>query len=1055
MRNASSLTALTPLTQQVLFKALCPFLFFVACPLLRAQDQNISFGYVQNDIGLAIAGHRCIIQDSRGFIWFGGDNGLYRYDGYELKAYLHDLEDENSIGATPVNWICEDRSGVLWVAVGDAGLDRFDRITGHFTHYRHDHTDSASLSNNSLRAIIQTHDGNLWTGSLGGTDEFDPEHPVFKHHQHNPQESVSINSNDVSTLYEDRSGRLWLGAWGGGLDEYDRQTKTFRHHRHSASDPSSLSDDRVHSIYETSDGRLWVGTWGGGLDVFDRKTTKFRHFRHEPSEPHSLSDNSITSILQTSDGRLWVGTWNGGLNLFEERTGTFRKFRYDSFLRNALCDNKITSLCEDRSGILWIGSRGGVNFLDTRRKPFAYQKTKPPDLSLTVNDFVSAIFRDKVGRLWVGTWGGGVDRFDFTNRAYRHFGHSIHDPGSLVDDEVSSFCQDASETIWIGTGSALDRLDRGERHFTHFWPDLGDSNSPRGQAIAALAADSMGVLWIGLNISGLDEFDQKQRHFSHYRHSATDPYSLSNDLVQSVYIDRRGTPWIGTTTGGLDMYDRTRRRFVHHVHDPENSSSLNSNDILAIYEDKSGGFWVRTEKGLDRMDRESGMCIHYTTGDEISPQLLSSLEEDREGNLWFSTKSGIVKLNPRTNAKRLYGLSDDLDIRDCQNFLQSDKRSQQQLFLGTLRGLLAFSPDSIKDDVAVPPVVITSFTLSGKDFPPHPAVAEMPELVLPAQVNAFSLEFAALDFVEPRKNQYAYRLEGFDRDWITSGSRRYASYTNLEGGDYIFQVKGSNSDGIWNEAGASIRITIQSPYWKTWWFRVGAWVLLGLTLAGGVRFVEITRLRRRLKVLEQQHVMERERTRISQDMHDEVGAGLTEIGILSELAKRNIQDPQEAEIQMQRVSDTSREAIASIGEIIWAINPKNDLLDDLVTYLRQYTARYLEPTGITLEFDIPETIPDFHLSAESRRNIFLVVKETLHNIVKHSEARAVIIKVSFTKEHLEILVKDNGKGFSSSDASRFGNGLHNMEKRMKTIGGRFILESSPGEGTSVAIVLEL
>jgi signal transduction histidine kinase/ligand-binding sensor domain-containing protein len=1015
----------------------------------------MSFGYLPNDVGLAIAGHHCIIQDSRGFIWFGGDNGLYRYDGYELKAYLHDPGDENSIGATPVNWICEDRSGVLWVAVSDAGLDRFDRRTGHFTHYRHDHADSASLSDNAVHAIIQSHDRILWTGGLSGADEFDPEQPVFKHHQPNPWETGTFNFHDVATLYEDRSGTLWLGMWGGGLNEYDRMSNTFRHYRHSASDPSSLSDDRVHSICETSDGRLWVGTWGGGLDVFDRRTNHFLHFWHKPGVPHSLSDNSITSILQTSDGRLWVGTWNGGLNLFEARSGTFRCYKYDPLLRNSLCDNKITSLCEDRNGILWIGSRGGVNFLDTRRKPFAYQKTKPPDLHMIENDFVSSIVRDNVGRLWVGTLGGGVDRFDFSAKAYRHFGHSIHDPGSLVDDAVSSICQDASGTIWIGTGSALDRLDKGERQFTHFWPDLADSNSLRWQGIAALAADLTGVLWIGLNMAGVDEYDETQRHFSHHKHSATDPYSLSNDLVRTVYVDRRGTPWIGTATEGLDMYDKAGRKFVHHIHDPQNSTTLNSNDIRAIYEDGSGRFWVRTEKGLDQMDRETGVCIHCTTGDEISPQLCASLEEDSEGNLWFSTKTGIAKLNPRTLAKRLYGLPDDLEIHNFQDLLQGGTTGQQRLFLGTLRGLLAFSPDSIRDNVAVPPVVITSFTLAGKDLLPDPAVAEKAELLLAAQINAFSLEFAALDFVEPRKNQYAYKLEGFDRDWIFCGSRRYVSYTNLEGGNYIFRVKGSNSDGIWNEAGASISIKVQRPYWKTWWFTVGAWVLLGLTLAGGVRFVEITRLRRRLKALEQQHVLERERTRISQDMHDEVGAGLTEIGILSELAKRNIRNPQEAEIQMQRVSETSRETIASIGEIIWAINPKNDLLDDLVAYLRHYTARYLGPTGITLEFDIPETIPDFHFSAESRRNIFLVMKETLHNIVKHSEATAVVIKVAFTKEHLDILVKDNGKGFSASDTSRFGNGLHNMEKRMKTIGGGFVIESSPGEGTSVAIGLKL
>jgi signal transduction histidine kinase len=298
-------------------------------------------------------------------------------------------------------------------------------------------------------------------------------------------------------------------------------------------------------------------------------------------------------------------------------------------------------------------------------------------------------------------------------------------------------------------------------------------------------------------------------------------------------------------------------------------------------------------------------------------------------------------------------------------------------------------------------------------------------------------------------------MDGIDSGWVQSGTRRYAGYPHLDPGEYVFRVKGSNNDGVWNEVGTSILVTIVPPFWARWWFRILAVVTLFLAIGGGIRYVEMRKLKRRIELLEQERALERERTRISQDMHDEIGAGLTEIGILSELAKRNIQSPQEAEIQMQRVSETSRETIASIGEIIWAINPKNDLLDDLVAYLRHYTARYLGPTGITLEFDIPETIPDFHLSAESRRNIFLVMKETLHNIVKHAEATAVVIKVSFTKEHLDILVKDNGKGFSESDTSQFGNGLHNMEKRMRTIGGGLFIGSKPGEGTSVAIGLEL
>jgi signal transduction histidine kinase len=312
-----------------------------------------------------------------------------------------------------------------------------------------------------------------------------------------------------------------------------------------------------------------------------------------------------------------------------------------------------------------------------------------------------------------------------------------------------------------------------------------------------------------------------------------------------------------------------------------------------------------------------------------------------------------------------------------------------------------------------------------------------------------------LNFVHPEKNQYAYKLEGFDKDWVYSGSAHIATYTHLNPGKYVFKVKGSNNDGVWNEAGAMVRIVISPPFWTTWWFRIFGFIALLISVGGSVRYVEMRKLKRQIEKLEREGAMERERMRISQDMHDEVGAGLSEIGILSELAKKDIRNPDELDIYMQRISDTSREIIASIGEIIWAINPKNDLLDDLVAYLRHYTTRYLGTTAMKVEFDIPETIPDFSLSAEARRNMFLVLKEALHNIVTHSEATAVFIQVSFTKQHVNMLIQDNGKGFSAGDTSRFGNGLHNMEKRMKSIRGEFAVDSRPFGGTCVRISVEL
>lgn len=1010
------------------------------------------FGYLSNDIGLAISGQHCIVQDSRGFIWFGGDDGLYRYDGYNLKAYKNNPRDSNSIPAGEVSTICEDRSGVLWVAVVNAGFEKFDVNTGHFTHYSHDPADFTSLSINPVYTILESFDGTLWLGSLRGADEFDKERMVLKHHRHDPRDTCSLGCHDVSILYEDRSGTLWLGTWGGGLDEYDKQAGTFRHYRHDSSDSNSLSDDKVHAICESSDGMLWIGTWGGGLDMFDRRTKRFKHFKHAAGSPESLSDNLVTSILQAHDGALWVGTWSGGLNLFDRAKETFRSFRHDPLIKYSLCDDKVTSLCEDKSGILWIGTRGGVNFLDTGRKRFAYQKTMPPGVSATQNDLVQSIFRDNGGRLWIGTSGGGVDRFGPSKNEYRHFGYSPTDPGSLNDVDATSICQDASGTIWIATSTGINRLDEGENHFVRFLPNPADSNSLGDDAINAIAGDRYGTIWVGLNIGGLDGYDGKKGRFTHHRHSATDPNSLSSNNVLTLHVDRRGTLWIGTGDGGLETYDRNTGKFLHHAHDPENPSSLNSNCIRAIYEDKNGRFWVRTEKGLDLFDRDTGICTHYTGNDELNNGLYSSLQEDNEGNLWFSTKAGIAKLNPRTGVQTVYSISDDLEIRASRDIIQQGVQGQQRLFLGTVRGLISFSPDSIRDNTYVPPIVITSFKKFNKEYELPKDVTVTDAITLLHGDDFFSFDFAALNFVHPERNQYAYRLEGFDRDWVASGSGHTATYTHLDPGEYVFRVKGSNNDGVWNQKGASIALIIKPPFWGTWWFRSFAFIALLVSVGGSIRYVEMRKLKRRIELLEQERAVERERVRISEDMHDEVGASLTEIAILSELVKKNIQKPGVVGTHVQQISDRAAEVIDNIGEIIWAMNPKNDPLDNLIAHMRHHAVRYLGLAHIGCTCITPDAVPAFHLSAEARRNLFLVVKEALHNVVKHSGATHVVIDVKLTDDRMEMLIEDNGKGFLPDERNAWGNGLTNMKKRIADIGGTFNLHSQPCRGTSVRIV---
>jgi signal transduction histidine kinase len=377
------------------------------------------------------------------------------------------------------------------------------------------------------------------------------------------------------------------------------------------------------------------------------------------------------------------------------------------------------------------------------------------------------------------------------------------------------------------------------------------------------------------------------------------------------------------------------------------------------------------------------------------------------------------------------------------------------MFFGGTDGFIRFHPDSIKDNPYVPPVVITAFKKFDRPVVFDTAISEKKVLELSYKDNAISFEFVALNFTDPENNQYAYKLEGFDEDWTYCGTRRFAGYTNLDGGDYVFKVKGSNNDGVWNEEGTSIAVIIFPPFWKTWWFTTLLFLAAAGVVGGSIWYLEISRLRRRLKVAEQEHALERERLRISRDMHDEMGANLTEIAILCELVKRDIQKPEDAEPNVQKIATMARELIDSIGEIIWAMNPRNDMLDHLAGYLREYASEFFGMTPIVCHFDFPDQLPCLTFSAEVRRNVFLTMKEAINNVVKHSGATSAELRCRASDHEVEFSIRDNGRGFDTEMGKQDGNGLRNMRKRIEEIDGTLQIESLPGRGTRVRLVVPL
>ncbi|MGA9364320.1 MAG: two-component regulator propeller domain-containing protein [Bacteroidota bacterium] len=1056
-----------------------------------SQAHDVRFEHLTVEQGLPSNSVFGIFQDSRGFMWFGtGDAGLCKFDGYSFTVYKHDPLDSNSILVNNIYGIYEDRSGtlwlddcirfdraigkftepltntgvwnihedtsgVLWFATQGRSLNKLDRTSGTVTRY--------SLSNDTLYSICGDPDDGriLWIGTARGLDRFDRTNGTFTHYEHGSR-------NHVYTIHGDKSGVLWMGT-DEGLYKFERVTGKFTHYlvdkRISGSFSRSFwghERNDVHLIYEDKRDLLWIGT-GDGLFRFERSTGTFKKYESGASPARSANE-SVESIIEDRRGELWVGTIGGGVGRYDRAKDKFTFYINDPKDPHSLNDNLVTKIYEDRSGTLWIGTWwGGLNKLDRAQKAFSHYTQESADPKSLSNKSVTGLVEDRSDALWVATM-GGLNRFNRETETFTHYMNDPDNPQSLGGNDIRCLLEDSKGTIWVGTlGRGLDRLDpvksggtdRAGGRFTHYTHDAGNPKSLGSNYILSLFEDKSGRLWIGTRDEGLDEFDRDSGIFIHYKHDPKDPNSLGSPWVNAIYEDKSGTLWVGTATEkALNKLDRATGKFTRYLWDPKNIKSLSFYSVHSIYEDSRGALWIGTAAGLNRFERSTETFTHFTTKDGIASDFIGAILEDDSGCLWLKTLKGVSKFDPRTGTFRNYDASDGVNINPGWG-KASYKNKNGEMFFGGTNGFVRFHPDSIKDNPHVPPIVITAFKVFDKPVPLDTAISEKKILELSYRDDVFSFEFVALNCTSPEKNQYAYKLEGFDKDWIYCGTRRYASYTHLDGGTYVFKVKGSNNDGVWNEAGTSIVVIITPPFWKTWWFRTISFLTIAVSIGGTIRYIETTKLRRRLRALEQQEALDRERLRISRDMHDEVGANLTKISVLSELAMRKTEKTDGATKELLKISQTAREVIDNIGAILWAINPRNDRLDNLTGYIRESMSEYLEMTPIKYSFDFPEQMPGHSLSAEARRNIFLTMKEAINNVVKHSGATSVELHCRVSDHEVAFSIQDNGRGFIIEELSGRGNGLLNMKKRIEDINGSFQIESQPGCGTRIRLTVPL
>jgi signal transduction histidine kinase/ligand-binding sensor domain-containing protein/DNA-binding response OmpR family regulator len=809
-------------------------LFFLCCSLPFSSAGQASlwkFQHIGIEAGLSQSNVTCILQDSRGFMWFGTRDGLNKYDGYRFTVYQNVDGDPKTISSNFITSIVEDKEGDLWIGTWGGGLNRFDRDKDLFLHY------SGDLSNLFINNLFLDDGKALWVATDGsGIFKVDPRTHQYTQYLHNDRDSLTLGDNDVYNIFEDSQHRLWAGTSHSGLNLLDRHSNSFRRFEHDHNDRASLSSNAVKRIYEDRRHRIWIGTMGGGVDLME-SPGKFRHYRNDPRNPNSLSNDQILSLCEDDAGNIWIGTDNGGISILGPDGEKFHNIRQDYIDNSGLNNNSIHSLYQDRQGNMWIGTySAGIDLFKRNDKEFLHFRHSSDPQSLSNNNVLDML-EDSAGHLWVGTDGGGLELLNRKTGDFTHFRYQRSNNNSIGGDYVLSLHEDSHRNLWIGTwGDGLSVLNKERNRFRRYRNDRSDPCSVGGDNIYSIVEDMDSTIWIGTYGEGLDRYDPANQRFIHYKHDPVNQNSPGSDRIHTLLSDGKGTLWIGTFDGGLDKLDIHTGLFTHYRHNPQNNS-LSNNSVNYLFEDGRGIIWIGTAGGLNSLDRRTGLFKIYSTKDGLPSPVIFGIQEDDEKNLWISTNKGLSKFNPGTGVFRNFAADDGLQSNEFKAHSCFKSRSGQ-LYFGGVNGFNVFSPDSIKTKAFEPPLVITRFQIFNTDLPVgtdgqsnsplSKDITETKEITLSYKSSVISFEFASLNYISPAKRQYLYMLEGFDKDWTYTSTKRDVTYTNLDPGTYVFRVRGLQEDGTWAPDVTSIKLTITPPFWATWWFRV----LLFLTITG-------------------------------------------------------------------------------------------------------------------------------------------------------------------------------------------------------------------------------
>jgi len=848
-------------------KISCLFALFISLNLYSIQNK---FSYITPEQGLSQGNITCIYQDSKGFMWFGTFAGLNRYDGYKTKVFYHEIDDSLSISHEHISQITEDSKGRLWIGTVGGGVSIYFRDPGNFQRIQEIKVGDSIVPLRTIRSVSRGPDNNIYViEETTGLFVFDSELNLVNAYLPDPYELKSLPSTPLHGVLFDTTGNCWVGAGNGTLCKLNKESNDFEHvifeHR-IASD-----DDGIRSMYRDKDGRFWIGTTSQGAYMFDPVSRNYINFRKEDPLLH-LSGNSVMAFCDDWDGNMLIGIDGGGINILNRSNGAMTYISYNAGNPESLSTNAVYALYIDKTETLWVGTyAGGMNYQGRYRYKFKNFKPNPADTNSLSYKNVTAILEDRNGDIWLGTDGGGLNNFGTHRNMFKRYRANPENPNWLQTDVIIHMMQDTDGDIFIGSyNQGLTIFNPELNTFKQYMPNDSSNTSIAGSHPWYVFQDSYGVIWVGLLAVGLDKFDKSTETFTHYTSNINDPSSLNSPNIKIIFEDSRHNLWIGTEGGGLHLYNREEDNFTRYFYNTDTKGCISNDDIREIYEDSKDRMWIGTSNGINLMHRDStiGFTV-YTKEDGLPNDVINGILEDDEGNLWISTNRGITKFNPDEMTFKNYNKTDGLQGNEY-NYTASIKSSTGEFYFGGKEGFNVFRPEEIMVNPNIPNIMLTDFQIFNQSVDKvkvrkrgkkvYQNISEIDELKISHKQNVIAFEFAALDYGNPGKNQYKYMLEGFDKDWTEiSANKRYASYTNLNGGKYVFRVIASNSDGLWNEEGLTINLKVTPPFWKRKSFIILSLLILVYLI---IRFVQ----ERQQKVIRDKKMLE-----------DKIKAGLEEV----------------------------------------------------------------------------------------------------------------------------------------------------------------------------------